>query len=972
MFQRVSADNTKHKHLDFFRKYFPISDDMVQSDGEVALMCPDRFHMPRVNKRQTDTPSFYVNVNTGEGYCQACKVSFTDVEGFVMEWEGVDYGEAKKIIEEPDPIPEALIDKWHQQLLAQPQVLSFLHMKKMLTLDTIKRFKIGWDGDRITTPVRNENGDIVNVRKYLAGATKKQGKVISYKKGYGRTRIFPVANLTDRGHKRLVMFGGEFKVMAADQESQTVTPLQQWASVATAGEGTMPPYLLRQFAERVKQGDSVLYLCMDIDAAGVQAAQRYANKLTPLGIECRMVRLPITEPANGDFNDYLQQGGSAEGFLQLLEQAEVLHVKQDEDDDEEEKDYLPVHLSEASHAHLTGKYIQTEVMVSGKDLHPYTLPKTVAYKCDMDWGEKCNGCGLQFKGGEAEMTVKENDPGILNMLKASDAEMGSRLKGMASITPKCPRVRMNVTSYMNIEEVLLIPELDFSAEDREYATRIGYFVGHGLRANKSYEIKARSVPDPRSQYATLIISEAHDGKSNIRNFQMTEELAEQLKVFQGDPEDVFSRVARDLSLNVTKIYGRDDIIKAADLVFHSPLSFTFMGKEIRKGYAEALIFGDTRTGKSENVQNMHRHYKLGEFMDCGNVTFAGLVGGMQQVGNKRWQITWGKIPLNNGGLVTADEFSSLSLQIIGDLTGIRSSGIAEITKIQTERTQAQVRLIALSNPREMDMTLSKFSYGIQGIRELIGRPEDIARFDFVLGVAFNPELDKLINRAQEDSIEHVFTSDLCHNLILWAWSRKPEQIRFSAEAEQACLVGASQMGKDFSPQFPIVISADQRIKIARLAASTAIRCFSTRDGETVQVEKVHVDWAIKFLYSIYEDPALGYREFSKLQNQTREQAEKNMVPILEWTLKHKDIASTLLELPANFKVLDLMDLLALDKDEARSTMAFLKKHGLISAPGGAQYRKEAHFIDILRNTKKYCEEYGVSHDLVDITSVRKF
>jgi hypothetical protein len=356
---------------------------------------------------------------------------------------------------------------------------------------------------------------------------------------------------------------------------------------------------------------------------------------------------------------------------------------------------------------------------------------------------------------------------------------------------------------------------------------------------------------------------------------------------------------------------------------------------------------------------MHRHYRIGEFMDCGNVTFAGLVGGMQQVGNKRWQITWGKIPLNNGGLVTADEFSSLSLQIIGDLTGIRSSGVAEITKIQTERTQAQVRLIAISNPREMDMTLNKYNYGIHGIRELIGRPEDIARFDFVLGVAFNQDLDKLINRAQNETVEHVFTSDLCHNLILWAWSRKPEQISFTPEAEQACLDYASQMGKDFSAQFPVVISADQRIKIARLAVATAIRCFSTEDGEAVVVKKEHVDFAVKFLYEIYDEPALGYREFSRQINQTRDKAQTNIKAILEWMVKNQDICETLLEMPAQFKALELMDMQNLDKDEARSILAFLKKNGLIAAAGGAAYKKEAHFIDILRNLPAKCEEQGV-------------
>jgi hypothetical protein len=961
--QKPGAGNERWKYLEFFRQFFTITEDMIQADDNVALYCPEYFHVSRRGHPQEDAPKYYVNLNTGGGICHTCKVTHTDAEGFLMEKEGISFGEAKKWIEEVyiEPIGEDIVDRLHATLLGQQMVMGFLHREKCLTEETIRKFRLGFDGERICTPIPGGGDRILNIRKYLKGA--KRNKVISWAKGYGRTRIFPIRNLLDRGpSQRLVLFGGEFKTIAADQVSRTVPPEVQWASITTAGEGALPPYVLRFLVEKVKLGDPVLYICYDIDHAGRIAAQRLANKLIPLGVECRDVRLPITQPANGDFNDYIRQGGSAEQFLQLLDNAEVFHVEQAEEQQQTTVEAIKAHLSETSQTHLAGKKIETEVVVAGKDLSPYILPKTVQYRCKMEWGEKCEGCGLMPFEGDRTITLDGADPSILNLVGVTDKEVQARLREKVHIVPKCAFVRIEAKESMNIEEVLLIPELDFSAEDREYVTRTAYHVGHGLRANRAYSLKALSTPDPRTQHATLLIYDVEDGKTNLQQFQMTQELFDQLKIFQGDPEDVFNRVAKDLSHNVTRIYGRDIIAKATDFIFHSALQFNFMGKLIHKGCVEGLFFGDTRTGKSETIKNMHLHYRLGEFMDCGNTTFAGLVGGMQQTGGKRWQVTWGKIPLNNGGLVTLDEVSSLDIEHIGDMTGIRSSGIAEIIKIQTERTQAMVRMAWISNPRQMNMTLGKYNYGIQGVQELIGRPEDVARFDFVVAVAFEENLDKVINTSQHEGVPHEFTSDLCHNLILWTWTRKAEHVVFTEEATASCLEWASKMGQDFSSQFPIVISADQRIKLARLAVAAACRTFSTSDGEQVLVERRHVDYAVKFLYEAYDDPALGYADYSKQQNYNKDKATSNMPAILNWMRTKKDICETILEFPMSFKTLDLMDMMALDKDEARNILAFLKKNGLISAGGGASYRKEGHLIDILRNPRKFCEQNGMSWD----------
>ena len=70
-----------------------------------------------------------------------------------------------------------------------------------------------------------------------------------------------------------------------------------------------------------------------------------------------------------------------------------------------------------------------------------------------------------------------------------------------------------------------------------------------------------------------------------------------------------------------------------------------------------------------------KHYQLGEFVTGENTSFAGLIGGMQQ-NQKRWFVSWGKIPLNDRRLVILDEASGLSKRDISNMSGVRSSGIA--------------------------------------------------------------------------------------------------------------------------------------------------------------------------------------------------------------------------------------------------------------------------------------------------------
>jgi len=299
-----------------------------------------------------------------------------------------------------------------------------------------------------------------------------------------------------------------------------------------------------------------------------------------------------------------------------------------------------------------------------------------------------------------------------------------------------------------------------------------------------------------------------------------------------------------------------------DLTFHSVLRFKFLGSRVEKGWVEMLALGDTRTGKTKVATKMCRHYKAGEYITLESATLPGIIGGISQIG-KETTFSWGVLPINDGRLVVLDEVNGLDSRDIGNLSSIRDNGIAERTVVgSTRKTSARVRLIWISNPRSPNLRISHYSSGIESIRELMGRPEDIARLDFAIIVAKEDVDVNMINKLSHKKPDHVFTSDLCHKCLLWAWSRKEKNVKFTKEAEQLILKYAIAMSEKYSDVIPLVQGSVQRIKLAKLAVALACRLFSTEDGVSVIVREEHVEYVVWFLQRTYDSVYFGYDDYS--------------------------------------------------------------------------------------------------------------
>jgi hypothetical protein len=409
-----------------------------------------------------------------------------------------------------------------------------------------------------------------------------------------------------------------------------------------------------------------------------------------------------------------------------------------------------------------------------------------------------------------------------------------------------------------------------------------------------------------------------------------------------------SSIYDDFESNITKIYGRKDLLLAVDLVYHSVLSFNLGTLRVRKGWSEGLVIGDTKEGKSDTIEKLNIHYQVGGKVTGERVTFAGLVGGVQQTTSGQWTITWSVLPLNDRGFLCIDEAASERMkEIIPSLSNVRSSGIAEIVAIQTARTNARVRLLWSCNAK---YRLDQYDYGILAIRDFAVQQEDISRFDFCLITAKGEVKDEEITQGRRRKIKHNYTSEKCRDLILWAWSRKPEDIIFSEGVEELIYEKAAALASKFDSPILLVEPREQAVKVARLSISLACRLFSCDDtGEKVIVKKDHVLFIADWLNTIYCKPSMAYDKYAEVHQKTQNVTLRNRETIKKEFMSFDDWQHMgwLFLHNTHFRKNDILEQLGWDASESRGLFKWLSKHRLVHMSSKG-YIKHPGFTNLLK------------------------
>jgi len=913
----------------------------LQEFGEdrAKTRCPRR----ESHTNEDEHPSCEISLSNGSFRCHAC--GFTgDVIDFVAKTTNSTRTAILSMAEQlGTPEDETLIDveipeRWHQALLQNPAAMKLLEQRKGLNFASIVKHRLGYTGNRFSMPVYTGDGKVANVRQW--SSTDKERKVIGVP-GHNKRRLYPVAELEN---DIICIVEGEMKALLLIQLGfHAVSP--------TAGAGTWS----KEWGELFR--DKIVVVIYDIDKQGREGALKVCQSVSPHARLVKDIVLPLSieDYPHGDVTDFIVKGGHTKEELHTaIRDAATWTASPLVGEMAQDEQIYDVSLGQSSEAKFYGKLVRVSCVVSAKDTAPFTVPKKFQVRCLRNQ-EYCAFCPISTKESDApEIDIGDKDPVLLELVNIKLDKQPLALKKAARIPSMCRICAFIPMEMHNIEEVRLIPQLKIAENGSEHVVRRAFYVGHGVETNTSYEIEAKCMPEPNTQYATLLIYKAQAQVDSLSKFQVTPVIREQLSIFQCDADDAaidakLSDIYTDMERNVTRIRQRHALHQVYDMVYHSVLYIPFQG-QIHKGWVEALVLGDSSQGKSAALTAMMRHYSLGEKIDCKGSSIAGLLGGLQETA-KRWFISWGVITLNDRRLVALEEAKGMTTETIAKMTDARSSGVVEISKIEKAKTTCRCRLIWISNSRS-GRKLDTYNYGVEAVRELIGSLEDVRRFDLAVTVASKDVPEEVINARMESlaDVKHHYTSDRCRDLILWTWSRRADQIHFDDDAIDEVLNTATAMGKKYTSAIPLVESADQRLKLARLSCSLAARLYSTDDGERLIVRAAHVRSVTKFLYKIYDSNSFGYLEYSNL---LLGEVTLDDEPVVRKAILDLSYASDVVNALLNASVItstDFLDWAGLTFDEARNLLGLLVRKRALKRYRSA-YVKTPAFLKLLKDLR---------------------
>lgn len=193
---------------------------------------------------------------------------------------------------------------YHRRLPAR--IRTYLMETRGLSEDVICRYLLGWNGFRITIPIKNRDGAIVSFRLARDPEDSTSPKMLSTPGS--RVTLYGQEIFRDQP-ERIVICEGEFDRLVLETKGFH-------AMTSTGGAGAFPEEWARFFF-----GIPEIYVCFDLDEPGKQGAERVARFIQ----HARIVTLPPEVGEKGDLTDYfVRLGHTATDFEALLKTAEPL------------------------------------------------------------------------------------------------------------------------------------------------------------------------------------------------------------------------------------------------------------------------------------------------------------------------------------------------------------------------------------------------------------------------------------------------------------------------------------------------------------------------------------------------------------------------------------------------------------------------------------------------------------------------
>jgi hypothetical protein len=455
---------------------------------------------------------------------------------------------------------------------------------------------------------------------------------------------------------------------------------------------------------------------------------------------------------------------------------------------------------------------------------------------------------------------------VMGMLAYGKSGQEKVARRSLEIPEKCPKSFVKPTEYQSAIRVCIQPDTATSATKFEdWSENEVLLLHHTIKEQETYRFTVETLHDDKTKEQVHVATRATNVKSALENFRLTDREIDQLRIFQapGDPVAKLRDIHQDWT-QVHQILGRVTNSIATALTWFSPLQFLRNGK-VTRGWLEVLSYGDTAQGKSEMALAFLDHFGLGQHVTGENSSLAGLLAGVDKVGNQNYA-KLGILPRNDRGLLHLDEWHDVPVDVKKSMSAPRSSGVITLSKIAFVSALARVRKLFMANPidkrgRSVPMALSPF--GILHVMGIMGgSPEDVRRLDYVIGWKEQDAITELIYGDPIKVGELRYGRELSRRLVLWAWTRKIEDVVFTEAAESVLRRTAHALVTTYSKAIPLWDAGDSINKLARVAAAVAAHLFSTTDGVSLIVDAPHVEAAARLVEGLYRSPDLEFLQMS--------------------------------------------------------------------------------------------------------------
>lgn len=811
--------------MQYFYKFFGTDNHIA--NGEMFVRCPFPHTDPYSGEEYYETrPSAHINIEKSTFHCKVCNEGHSEVS-FFAKIHGVTYRQALELIESTSHVN----DRWTEleemlEKSSKPKEL----IREFGWENVYKKLRLGYEGAGISFPVFLD-GVLMGSCRYIPDGEPKA------KLSPGLKNLIYPYDLWDKDKPTLLTAGFKDCTTAIAYGFNAIT--------FTHGEGSVPKLFKPSF-----KGKTV-YIAYDNDVAGKQGAIKAAIFIKEAGGLPYIVDLSSVCAEQGeDIHDFFKKyKKSAKDLQELIDQATLFDDETYEV--ERNKEYPLVGLANATKGKYHNRLVSSRVSVIARWEVASQVPEYVEFEKVYEGKND-----LMPVGSKAIFALDEDNLKDVLYLMENEDKMNQNLRKLAGVPLKEQGVVMRIKSYINIFKAVVADDISTSDVEYDPFELTVYRMGEPFKYGEKARIFYRPVPHPlKEQVVVGIVSRVEDSDSSVTNFKVTEEVIEDLKLFQVQEGETVKDKMNEFAERAKAIAGVETLPQLAwttDLFYHTPLYFQWYDR-IERAYLDIMIIGESRTGKSQTAKKLMDLYELGMFTSLKGATIAGLIGGSDQTSGG-YTTKLGVLPRNHLGAVIMEEFSGASRELIGKLTDIRSSNMVRLDRVNgSTRAPAMVRMLSISNQRKNSqgesIPLRQHASGVEVVINLVGTAEDIGRYDFFILID-KPEHYTSPN--ERVTIE-AFPKRAYMNRVRWVWSRTKEQIIIDDHVKDLIVHYAERLNKKFDCHINF-FGPEAWKKLTRVSIAVAGMCASTdATFENLVVKEEHVTWAKNFLVACYDN-----------------------------------------------------------------------------------------------------------------------